>query len=261
MKSNWNQIFKWVLATEGGYVNHPKDPGGPTNMGVTQRTYDAWTGLHKSVKHITRTEVQAIFEKQYFHKVMGDDLPSGLDYAVADYAINSGPSRAVKALQRQLHVTADGIMGAHTLQAINTSNTPVDEIIATYCTNRLNWMKRLKTWTTFGRGWSARVMGRVDGVQDDDIGVIDRSIRLAHGSKDIPVPVTVAPAKAIGPEKVTATLSDALKSPQALGTAGSVVGSVATMASGSGPVQYALAAVLVLAAGAGVVWMMRRQAE
>jgi len=261
MKGNWNQIFEWVLATEGGYVNHPNDPGGPTNMGVTQRTYDAWTGLHKSVKRITKAEVRDIFEAQYFQKVMGDDLPSGLDYAVVDYAINSGPSRAVKALQRQLGVTADGIMGAQTLRAVTTSDIPVAEMIVTYCTDRLNWMQRLKTWKHFGKGWSARVMGRVMGAQADDIGVIDRSIRLARGAKDIPAPVAVAPAKAVGEEKLTATLSDALTSPQALGTAGSVVGSVAAMASGSGPVQYALAAVLVLAAVAGIIWMMKRKEE
>jgi len=259
MKRNWNKIFGWELASEGGYVNNPEDPGGATNMGVTQRTYDATTGLNKSVKMITEAEVRDIFNAQYFQKVMGDDLPDGLDYAVVDYAINSGPSRAVKALQRQLNVTADGIMGAQTLRAIKTSNIPHDEMIVTYCTDRLNWMKRLKTWKTFGRGWSARVMGREIGAQADDIGVIDRAVRLARGANNIPTPIAVAPAKAIGPETVTATLTDALKSPQALGTAGSVVGSVATMASGTGPVQIALAIVLVLGAVAGIIWMLRHE--
>jgi len=258
MKQNWPTIFEWILVTEGGYVNHPKDPGGPTNMGVTQRTYDAWTGLHKSVKQITKAEVRDIFYEQYHQKVMGDKLPAGLDYAVDDYAVHSGPSRAVKALQKQLHVTADGVMGAQTLRAISTSNQPLDEIIVTYCTNRLNWMKRLKVWATFGKGWSARVMGRELGVQTDDIGVIDRSVRMARGANNIPAPTVAAPGKAIGEEKVTATLKDALTSPQALGTAGSVIGSVATMASGTGPVQIALAIVLVLGAVAGIVWMMRR---
>ena len=223
MKKNWDQIFTWLLASEGGYVNHPKDPGGPTNMGVTQRTYDAWTGLHKSVRHITRAEVQAIFEEQYHRKVMGDDLPSGLDYAVDDYAINSGPSRAVKALQRQLHVTADGVMGAHTLHAVRTSNLPVEDMIVAYCAARLSWMKRLKTWGTFGKGWSARVMGRVAGVQADDIGVVARAVRLARCAADIAAPVTIAHAETAGPEDTTAQLAYAITSPPALAPAGHVL--------------------------------------
>ena len=191
MNDNTKQVLKWLGASEGGYVNHPDDPGGPTNMGVTQRTYNAWrrsTGHsgHKSVKHITRDEADNIFVYQYFRPIWFDKLPSGLDYAMADFSVNSGPKRAVKFLQRILKVKVDGIMGLHTLAAINDHK--VDELIVTLCDNRLRWMKTLSTWRIFKGGWEPRVMGKLKGVQANDIGVIDRAYMLSRGAESIPAP-------------------------------------------------------------------------
>jgi len=256
MKPNWPTVLKWMGVSEGGYVNDPVDPGGPTNMGVTQRTYDAWTGSDKSVKHITKREVSQIFKSQYWDKVLGDQLASGLDYAVTDFAVNSGPSRAIRELQEIVGVTADGVIGAHTLEAIDGQNT--QELIIAYCGARLAYMKRLKIWWKFGRGWTIRVMGHDKGVQGHDIGVIDRAVRMARGAEDIPPPRTEAPHKAAGDVSLSTTLTDAVKNPQAITAIGGAVGSVAAVASGSGPVQYALAAVLVLGALVGVFMLVRR---
>lgn len=159
MRENFDASLKAVLAHEGGYVNHPRDPGGATNMGVTHRTYDAWRvsqGLsRRSVREITMDEVAAIYREQYWDAIRGDALPSGVDYAVFDFAVNSGPARAAKFLQGVLGVSKDGVIGAMTLQAVSV-NSPV-KVVRELCDQRLAWLKRLKHWDAFGRGWSRRV--------------------------------------------------------------------------------------------------------
>jgi lysozyme family protein len=197
MKVNQSQVLKWVGLSEGGYVNHPNDPGGPTDRGITQKTYDAWNRLNKrplkTVRGISKSEADEILVSQYFTPVRFNDLPSGLDYAVVDFAINSGPSRAVKELQKVLGVTQDGIMGIQTLSAIRKKN--LQELIIDYCIARLSFMKRLKNWPSFRKGWTIRVMGKYDGVQSDDIGVIDRAVRMSRAVK-APDPVISVPHKA-----------------------------------------------------------------
>lgn len=155
-----------VLVHEGGYVNHRQDPGGPTNKGVTQRVYDAYRkgkGLPmRSVKHITMDEVYEIYDRQYWDAVKGDQLPAGVDYVVFDGAVNSGPSQSIKWLQRALGPLytgrVDGIMGMATLTALRSVNNN-DALIDRICAQRLAFLKALKTWRTFGKGWSSRVAG------------------------------------------------------------------------------------------------------
>src|SRR5690606_37798840 len=109
----------------------------------------------QSVLYIAAGEVRAIYRRQYWDLVRGDDLPSGLDYAVFDYAVNSGPGRAVKVLQRVLGVTVDGAHRVNTLNALRTRKTV--EVVNALCDCRLAFLKNLSTWGTFGKGWSRRV--------------------------------------------------------------------------------------------------------
>lgn len=159
MIDNLENALGRVLAHEGGYVNHPADPGGATNRGVTQRVYDAYRerkGLaRRSVRAITPDEVSEIYKRQYWDAVSADELPLGLDYAVFDYAVNSGPRRAIQDLQRELKVTADGIIGQITMRAIQSED--VFDLIERLCARRLRFLKGLKTWRHFGKGWSNRV--------------------------------------------------------------------------------------------------------
>lgn len=153
-----------VLVHEGGYVNNPRDPGGPTNKGVTQRVYDAYRkgkGLTaRSVKGITSQEVEAIYDRQYWDAVKGDQLPAGVDYVVFDGAVNSGPGRSIMWLQQALRPAyagpIDGVMGIGTLAAVN-ANTNHDALIGRICDARMNFLRHLGTFSTFGRGWTARV--------------------------------------------------------------------------------------------------------
>jgi lysozyme family protein len=155
-----------VLVEEGGYVDNPADPGGITNMGITRRTLAAWrhvspeSALSKDeVKALTRAEAAEIYRAQYWTPCRGDALPAGLDLAVFDYAVNSGPDRAIRALQTALGVVADGIAGPVTLAAVAVQerSTGVANVISAICAARLSFLQRLATYATFGRGWTGRV--------------------------------------------------------------------------------------------------------
>lgn len=166
MDANFGRALSAVLRHEGGYVNHPEDPGGPTNKGVTLATFRKWVkrdGTANDLKRITDAEVAKVYRGGYWNAVKAGSLPGGIDYAVFDYAVNSGPTRAAKALQNALGVAADGIVGPVTLAAAAKAD-PI-ATIKTICDRRLVFLKQLKTWPTFGAGWQARV----DDVRDDAI--------------------------------------------------------------------------------------------
>ena len=155
MRENYPQALKQVLKYEGGYVDHPKDPGGPTNKGVTQAVYDNWRKSQnlsvQSVRAIADSEVAAIYKNLYWDRISGDLLPSGVDFAVFDFAVNSGVSRAAKTLQAVVGVTQDGVIGPATIQATKTY------VAMTVTNKRLAFMQSLSIWSTFGKGWSARI--------------------------------------------------------------------------------------------------------
>lgn len=254
--TNFNQATEWMLVHEGGYVNHPKDPGGATNRGVIQRTYDGFRsrkGLpRQSVRHITNEEVWEIYRAQYWNAIYGDELPAGLDYAMYDFAVNSGPGRAAKFLQRRLGVTADGQIGQQTLGALRMVND-IEGLIHGLCYDRWNWMKRLRTFKTFGRGWTRRVMGEVVGAQpSNDHGVIDRATKLFLNvpHHEIAAPVEELPGKAMEEDtKLSAKIADEADGNLGLGAVVTAVPGLMTAASQvpEGPIQYALAAGIVVA--------------
>lgn len=147
-----------VLRHEGGFVHHPLDPGGATNLGVTRRTLAAARGRPVSVAEVralTRTEAAAIYRRLYWTAVKADALPAGLDLSVFDLAVNSGPDRAARLLQRALGMPEDGRVGPRTLAAA-ASCDPAATVRA-LARERLRFLSRLKTWKAFGRGWRRRV--------------------------------------------------------------------------------------------------------
>ena len=155
MKENYAQALKQVLKYEGGYVDHPQDPGGPTNKGITQAVYDSWRKTQnlpvQSVRNIADSEVASIYKNLYWDRISGDNLPSGVDFAVMDYAVNSGVSRAAKTLQSVVGVAQDGQIGPQTIQAAK------DYVAMAVTNKRLAFMQSLSIWSTFGKGWSARI--------------------------------------------------------------------------------------------------------
>jgi lysozyme family protein len=158
--SNLNRALDKVLKHEGGYVNHPNDPGGPTNLGVTLANFKRYVnpkGTIDDLKKLTVAQAKTVFERQYWDAVRGNQLPSGLDYAVFDFAVNSGPSRAAKFLQAIVGVVQDGVIGPETLKAIEAQGNMV-RLVQHLCDKRLAWLRGRKTWPSFGKGWESRVM-------------------------------------------------------------------------------------------------------
>ena len=162
MSNKFSEALEVILHHEGGYVNHPKDPGGMTNMGVTKRVYEEHVGYGVSehtMQNLTKEDVEPIYKKNYWDRVKGDDLPEGLDLCIFDFAVNAGPGRAAKFIQRLVNTTVDGGIGPNTLKCINDHvaeygvNTTIDQ----YQSERHNYYQSLSTFETFGRGWTRRV--------------------------------------------------------------------------------------------------------
>ena len=256
MRNNYAEALAAVLVHEGGYVNHPRDPGGATNKGITHRTYAAW--LHrkgigtKNIRDITNSEVEAIYKEQYWDVRRGDDLPSGVDYAVFDFAVNSGPARAGKFLQRIVGASADGQIGNNTLYAVDSVASKV--IVARLCDSRLAWLKRLKHWKDFGRGWSRRVKE-----------VRAKGIRLAETQyAHIAGSEASGPAqgKADGPITTRAAFAEMTSDPKAIiGAVTSTLPGVSTALQGDGPVQWGVGFALAVGALGVAFWLWQRGRE
>jgi len=158
---NLDRAMQHVLKEEGGFVNHPKDPGGMTNLGVTARVWEEWVGHpvdEKQMKALQPADVIPLYQRKYWNATRCSDLPSGLDLCVFDTAVNSGPGRAVKLLQGCLGVAADCAVGNNTLAAIaQFKNQALIDLINGYCDSRQAFLASLPTFSTFGKGWTARV--------------------------------------------------------------------------------------------------------
>lgn len=148
-----------VLRHEGGYVDHPADPGGATNLGITLATLSDWRGrpvTKQEVRDLTVAEAGAIYHARYWQPIRGDALPPGIDLAVFDWAVNSGPARAARGLQSVLGVAQDGEIGPVTLAALARAPGPVT-VITDLCDARMRFLRGLAGWPTFGKGWTRRV--------------------------------------------------------------------------------------------------------
>jgi len=158
MQSNYDKCLETILHHEGGYVNHPKDPGGETNLGVTKRVYEEFGGT-KDMKDLTVEDVAPIYKKGYWDKMKGDDLPNGLDLCVFDFGVNAGPGRAAKYLQTMIGTVADGGIGPNTLKKLGeyVEEFGVENAIKRYQETRQKYYEGLSTFATFGRGWTRRV--------------------------------------------------------------------------------------------------------
>lgn len=150
----FDQAFDKLLGHEGGYSNHPSDPGGETMWGVTKRVA-LEAGYRGEMRDLPKAYAMAIYRDRYWDSLQLDMLPADARFAVFDAAVNSGATQAVKWLQRALGVTDDGIIGKVTLVA--AKNVPGSVIAARINGHRLQFMSSLSTWPAFGRGWANRI--------------------------------------------------------------------------------------------------------
>ena len=169
MKDNFDECLKMLLHHEGGYVNHPSDPGGETNLGVTKKVYQEWGGT-KDMKDLTVEDVAPIYKKNYWDRCKCDDLESGVDWVVFDWAVNSGTGRSAKAIQKICGASQDGAIGPKTLALISKQNT--EYVIEEFGKIRQDFYESLKTFDTFGKGWTRRnketTAKALEMIEDDD---------------------------------------------------------------------------------------------
>lgn len=167
MKQNYDFCLKEVLKSEGGYTNDPRDPGGPTNFGITLADYRAYinrSGTAVDVKNMTIDQAKTIYKSKYWDKVNGDNLPSGVDYSVFDYGVNSGVSRALRIFNKYKQSVP--------VKCINQIN---DE--------RLSFLQALPTWSAFGKGWGSRVAR----VRHDSITLASKTTPVANAGAAVAV--------------------------------------------------------------------------
>lgn len=193
MQSTYHDAMtKGVFPHEGGYSNHPSDPGGPTNWGITiidARKYWKPNATAADVRAMPKAVAEDIYAKHYAAPLRYDDLPPGVDYCVLDYGINSGISRAGKVLRRVLRLSdSDWTVTDGVLAAVAKQRPSI--LINAICDERLRFLKSLKTWPVFGDGWGRRVSE-----------VRALALSFARAAETAPVVVSrPAPGKASAPQ-------------------------------------------------------------
>ena len=153
----FDDAFTLLLGHEGGYSDHKADPGGKTQFGITERVARAH-GFTGDMRTLTRDEAKRIYRADYWEPVRADELPPQVRYDVFDGAVNSGVKQSIKWLQRAAGLTGievDGIFGRQTLAVVHAM-TP-DRVAKRYNGHRLRFMKDLKNWPSFSRGWADRI--------------------------------------------------------------------------------------------------------
>lgn len=247
MRQTLDIALDLMFGHEGGYVNDPKDSGGPTKYGITHRTLAAHRGVGSvtpaQVKALTKVEATEIYRRSYWVQSGGDLLPVGIDFMAFDYGVNSGPAQAVKSLQRVVGVTADGIVGGQTVAAVNAYK---GDLFAAYANERLRLMRSLKTWRYHGRGWQNRV-----------VSVSAQARQIAKGNFVAGV-VPGNPAKA---NPADTSIKEVLKKPEAWGALGALITAGASLLSGTGPVQWALALVIVAGVVVGLYSLIKKRGD
>ncbi len=157
MEKNFDLSLRMLLKHEGGYVNHPRDPGGETNHGVTRNVWERWVGRpvkDGEMKNLTQEDVAPVYKEQYWNRLKGDLLPGGLDFFLFDWGVNSGTSRSAKALQGIIGATQDGGIGPNTLKKLSDYDTK--EVLHKMHDKRQGFYEGLNTFDTFGKGWTRR---------------------------------------------------------------------------------------------------------
>lgn len=237
--SSYDEALRRVLVHEGGYSNHPSDPGGPTNFGITIYDYRRYVkpgATATDVRAMRLDEAKAIYRARYWEAMRCDDLPAGLDYALFDYGVNSGNARAIKVLQRILGLADSGKITDAVIAEIKGSDAT--KLVVALCDERLRFLQSLKTWPVFGGGWGRRVAE-----------VKAAALAMTNASAAAPQPTAKTQGRGVVPPA-----SGAQK-----GTAGGLIATGATAAQqaaqAGADVTTILVIVAITAAIAGLGWI------
>jgi lysozyme family protein len=251
--STYDEALRRLLRHEGGYVNHPSDPGGPTNFGITLADFRRYVKADATAADIQSMKVEhakAIYRTKYWNALRCDALPAGLDYAAFDYGVNSGTGRAAKVLCA-IAGSGGSVIGDVTLAHLRARDSA--KLIAAICDERLAFLKRLKTWPVFGAGWGKRVAG----VRAAALAMAAGSLAVEKPTK-MPAEEQSGPGKGVVPVNTTAqrgTVGGAIAS-------GGAAAEQAHSAGASAVVVVSIVVVALLAAlAAWVFWRWRQQRQ
>ncbi|NGX97819.1 MAG: glycoside hydrolase family 108 protein [Candidatus Afipia apatlaquensis] len=242
---SYNAALTRLLKDEGGYTDHPSDPGGPTNFGITladARRYWKGNATADDVRTMPQSAARKIYRERYWNAMRCDELPAGVDYAVFDYGVNSGIGRAGKVLRRVLEMP-DSTSAVTSDVIAATSKRNAGDLVAAICAERLAFLQGLKIFPVFGRGWTARVNG-----------VRVAALAMAQGR---------TPAAATSAETSAGKAVVPVKNPAGPASAGAVIAAGAAAAVTTS--RFEVAALVVAAAlGASVavflIWRWRHRA-
>lgn len=264
--SNFKTCLTFTLKYEGGYVDHPQDPGGATNLGITIGVLRNWRGeavTKSDVRALTVDEAGRIYRARYWDTVQGDKLPPGVDLAVWDYAVNSGPARVAKALQKIVGVPQDGVIGMDTISAVHKMK-PRD-VINALCDERQRFVRRLGTYKSFGKGWERRILAvRQAG--------LSMAARIKPSERDDgPAPEKARPAdlkvESTGTAKAGVVIAGgALTTGATIKTAAETITATKEVAEGATSLittlgLYGLAVVGVAALAFGIWWLWKQRGD
>lgn len=242
---NYDEALRRLLVHEGGYTNHPADPGGPTNFGITIHDYRRYIKANATaddVRAMKLAEARAIYRAKYWGAMRCDNLPDGVDYAVFDYGVNSGIGRAGKVLRRVLKLSDNTSAVTDDVIKAARLKDPSD-VCEAICDERIAFLKGLKTWPVFGAGWGRRVAE-----------VRRASVAMARKVQPAEVPAIAAPGRAA--IQIPAT---AIKSTQASGGAATAVAGVGFWDwIAAHPLETAAMVAAALALAALAVHLLRR---
>jgi len=151
---SFDKAFDRIIGHEGGYVNHPNDPGGETKFGISKRSYP-----DVDIANLTVEQARAIYRRDYWDRAKADEYDFAIGFQLFDTAVNSGIGTAIRFLQRAVGVADDGNVGPITVAKIKAMS--VTDVLARFNAERLEFMTKLSTWDTFGRGWARRIAGNL----------------------------------------------------------------------------------------------------
>lgn len=245
--ASYDQALTRLLRDEGGYTDHPSDPGGPTNFGITlndARRYWKGNATADDVRAMPQSVARKIYRERYWNTMRCDELPAGVDYAVFDYGVNSGVGRAGKVLRRVLKLSDRTSAITDDVIAATATRAPGD-LVVEICNERLAFLKALKTFPVFGRGWTKRVNG-----------VRVAALAMVQGGPSAPVARVseVLPGKAVVPAAI----------PAAQASAGAVIAAGAATAAATSRLEVAAivaAAAAVTAFAIFLIWRWRQRAH
>lgn len=201
VKETFEKVKSFLIKHEGGYTSDARDPGNwstgkvnkgaliGTNWGISAPTFIAYmknrglnissSAMAQGLRELTKADAFQIYKVNYWDKIKGDELPAGLDYTMFDFAVNSGPAKAIMTLQKVLGVAQDGILGPITLKEANKGSYTEQSILLVN-QHRLDFMKSLSTWPIFGTGWGRRV----EQVKKDSWFFLEESLKEVQQEKE-----------------------------------------------------------------------------